>query len=154
MDIITTLEHKRNTDVNIEGTVYKIDAMGCIMGMPDDDANIMLQSSNWLPMSEAGLPAQIAATRDPKKKAELQKKFDEQHKADRQAKIEAWKRAGGSRAVLANGQEVPLMSRSRRNITMSTTRSWVSISTRRSLTTRDCRRCWPGIVRRCKKRLR
>lgn len=97
MDLITTIEHKRGTAINIgDGTVYEIDNLGIIRDIEEEHAAILLENKSWKKLEKSGPTAHLAEARDPDMPpAELRK-----------SRIAAAK--AQSSVTLADGTEVPM----------------------------------------------
>lgn len=52
MKVQSLLAHKANTKVMVNGTIYDIDAQGCIDGLPKEDAEKLLSSKHWAKFGE------------------------------------------------------------------------------------------------------
>lgn len=77
MDIITTLEHRRGTKINVNGKHWDIDKQGCIHDIDEESAKKLLQSATWLPKDAPGLAADTHAARSQDAKAARQKRIQD-----------------------------------------------------------------------------
>lgn len=89
--LITTIEHKRNTQMLVDGTVVKVDGVG-VIEVNDELAKKILQNTAWEPLTDIGAAGDAlkARTKTPKTKAER----IAEHKAQ-------------SKVTLADGTELP-----------------------------------------------
>lgn len=56
MDLVTQVKTKANTQVLVEGTIYKINEVGVIHDISEEHANVLLENINWRVVGEEVKP--------------------------------------------------------------------------------------------------